>query len=118
VPGAVDTLGHAVTLVTGDRPAGCSPTEVRLVRADAGRARRGIPQRIGRRSRIVAAAVTSRAGAGRELELAVDVELRSHEALLGVDHFGVAGVAALRLWMRQRRRETVTGAAGALRALR
>jgi hypothetical protein len=66
-----------------------------LVRAHADRARRDIAERVARRRGIFVASVTARAGAGLDLDSAIDVQSGSSDSPLGVDDRRMAHRALL-----------------------
>ena len=85
--------------------------QMRAVRPHANGRRQHVTERVERRRRLVAAAVTCAAIPRRSLNLTVDVQLRSHEVALGVDYVAMTHATALRLRVRQRRRQAVARAA-------
>ena len=86
-------VGDTVALGAGKRATESAAREVDAVRADADRAGRAVAERVQRRRRIVALAVTRATIRRTGLHDAVDVQGRRNELASRVDHVTVTGFA-------------------------
>src|SRR6478735_12407877 len=101
---------HAMALFALEWAPVCPAAQVRLVSAHADGRDRVVAQGIEGWGRVLIAAVAGLAVTGGVVDDAVHVALGGDEMARRVDHVGVAGVAAVRLWMKGLRRQAVASA--------
>jgi len=118
MPYGVGGVGDVVALGAGERTTERAAGQMDAVRADAGRARRAVAERVWRWRRVVALAVTGAAIRRAGLHDAVDVQGRRDELASGVDHVAMTRFAAPRLGMGRRGGEAVASPAGGFRRAR